>query len=179
MSYTGFVNGDTAASLTTPPSVSTTATTTSLVGTYPITASGAVSSNYTISYVAGTLTVTPAGPPSLTIANASVVPGTGGCNTTPMLFTVTLSAASSQTVTVNYQTLNGTANGVSTCTSRSKAGYITASGTLSFAPGETSKTIGIQIIGIAVSTSLTFDVQLSNAINATIVRADGIGAILQ
>ena len=47
VSYSGFVNGDTAASLVTPPSVSTTATAGSGVGTYPITASGAVSSNAT------------------------------------------------------------------------------------------------------------------------------------
>src|SRR6185295_8231459 len=62
VSYSGFVNGDTAASLTTAPTVTTTATTASGVDTYPITASGAVSSNanYTISYASGTLTVTPA-----------------------------------------------------------------------------------------------------------------------
>jgi len=35
---------------------STTATTASAVGTYPITASGATSPNYTVSYVTGTLT---------------------------------------------------------------------------------------------------------------------------
>src|SRR5205823_12076552 len=59
--YTGFVNGDTAASLTTPPTVSTTATAASAVGAYPITASGAAANaNYTITYVNGTLTVTPA-----------------------------------------------------------------------------------------------------------------------
>jgi gliding motility-associated-like protein len=56
--YSGFVNGETAASLTTQPTIATTATTTSPVGTYPIMASGAASPNYTISYVAGTLTVT-------------------------------------------------------------------------------------------------------------------------
>src|SRR5262249_43534718 len=60
VTYSGFVNGDTAASLTTAPAVTTTATTASAVGTYPITASGAAAANYTISYVAGTLTVTPA-----------------------------------------------------------------------------------------------------------------------
>src|SRR3989442_13654744 len=60
VSYSGFVNGDTAASLTTSATVSTTATAASAVGTYPITANGAVSANYTISYVSGTLTVTPA-----------------------------------------------------------------------------------------------------------------------
>ena len=57
VSYSGFVNGDTAASLTTQPTVTTTATTASPVGTYPITASGATSANYTMSYVNGTLTV--------------------------------------------------------------------------------------------------------------------------
>jgi hypothetical protein len=60
--YSGFVNGDTASSLTTPPTLTTTATAASPVGTYPITASGAASPNYTISYVSGTLTVTKTAP---------------------------------------------------------------------------------------------------------------------
>jgi len=74
VTYTGFVGTDNAASLTTQPTVSTTAVTSSPVGTYPITASGATSSNYSISYTAGTLTVTQA---ALTIAanNASKVYG--------------------------------------------------------------------------------------------------------
>ena len=60
--YMGFVNGDTAASLTTAPSFSTTATAASPVsaGGYPITASGTVDGNYNITYEPGTLTVTPA-----------------------------------------------------------------------------------------------------------------------
>lgn len=57
VTYSGFVNNDTEASLTTPPSVTTTATSASPVGTYPITVSGAVSSNYEFTYVNGTLTV--------------------------------------------------------------------------------------------------------------------------
>ncbi|MGA2257954.1 MAG: MBG domain-containing protein, partial [Thermoguttaceae bacterium] len=57
-SYAGFVNGDTSASLTTQPMLTTTATTSSPVGTYPITVSGATSPDYTITFVAGTLTVT-------------------------------------------------------------------------------------------------------------------------
>ncbi|MDB4922822.1 MBG domain-containing protein, partial [Mucilaginibacter sp.] len=57
-SYSGFVNGDTGASLTTQPTLSTTATSASAVGPYPITASGAVDADYAISYAAGTLTVT-------------------------------------------------------------------------------------------------------------------------
>jgi CSLREA domain-containing protein len=54
----GFVNGDTASNLATQPTLTTTATTESPPGTYPITAGGASSPNYTISYLAGTLTVT-------------------------------------------------------------------------------------------------------------------------
>ena len=75
-SYSGFVGGDTSASLTTPPTLSTTATASSHVAgsPYSITASGAVDADYSISYVAGKLTVTPA---SLTITadNASKVYG--------------------------------------------------------------------------------------------------------
>src|SRR5262249_6259056 len=58
VSYSGFVNGDTAASLTTPPSLSTAATATSLPGTYPINVAGATSTNYAITLVPGTLTIT-------------------------------------------------------------------------------------------------------------------------
>jgi len=60
VNYAGFVNGDTSASLTTQPKVSTTATSASSVGTYSITASGAVDPNYTILYVPGSLSITPA-----------------------------------------------------------------------------------------------------------------------
>ncbi|HKQ40029.1 MAG TPA: MBG domain-containing protein, partial [Verrucomicrobiae bacterium] len=56
--YSGFVNGDTAGSLDTPVSLSTSATTGSGVNTYPIVAGGASDANYTITYVNGTLTVT-------------------------------------------------------------------------------------------------------------------------
>lgn len=55
---TGFVNGDTVNNLATPPTLSTTANTGSPAGSYPITASGAVSSNYTFNYVAGSITIT-------------------------------------------------------------------------------------------------------------------------
>ena len=47
-SYSGFVNGDTAASLTTPPTCSTAATSASPVGSYPSSCSGAVDPNYTL-----------------------------------------------------------------------------------------------------------------------------------
>lgn len=58
LTYTGFVNGEDAAGLNPSPVVSTTATTASPAGTYPITVDGAGSSNYAITYEPGTLTVT-------------------------------------------------------------------------------------------------------------------------
>jgi hypothetical protein len=59
VTYSGFVNGDTPASLTTPATATSTATNTSNTGNYTISASGAVaSSNYTIVYATGTLTIT-------------------------------------------------------------------------------------------------------------------------
>ena len=73
-SYSGFVNGDTPSSLTTPPALSTTATAASPVGSYPITAGGAASPNYTISYANGTLTVNKAAL-TITAANASKLYG--------------------------------------------------------------------------------------------------------
>ena len=58
--YSGFVNGDTAASLTTPIQLATAVTDGSAAGSYPIIASGASSPNYSIAYIAGALTVQPA-----------------------------------------------------------------------------------------------------------------------
>jgi len=67
-SYSGFVNGDTAASLSTPVTLGTSAAASSPVGAYPITASGAAATNYTINYVNGMLSVSAA---TLTITAAN------------------------------------------------------------------------------------------------------------
>jgi fibronectin-binding autotransporter adhesin len=55
--YSGFKNGETPASLTVPPSLHSTVSPSSAPGNYLITAGGASSPNYTITYVPGTLTV--------------------------------------------------------------------------------------------------------------------------
>ena len=60
--------------------------------------------------------------------------------TTLFTFTVTLSAAYDQAVTMSFQTVNGTAT-------TSDGDYIAKTGTLTFAPGETSKTITIEVKG--------------------------------
>ena len=60
VSYTGFQNSDTAANLTALPSVTAAATPASSIGTYPIAASGAAATNYSFSYLPGSLTVSTA-----------------------------------------------------------------------------------------------------------------------
>ena len=91
-----FVNGDTAASLTTQPVLSTTATTNSSVGSYQITVSGAADLDYTISYVSGTLSVTAAGTATTTTLTSGVNPLTVGSQVTftAVVGTATVSAAS-------------------------------------------------------------------------------------
>jgi hypothetical protein len=73
-SYSGFVNGDSPASLTTQPVCATTATSLSPVSTYVSSCSGAVDSNYTISYQAGAVMVTQA--TTTTAVLSSVNPST-------------------------------------------------------------------------------------------------------
>ena len=72
--YSGFVNGQNASVVTTPPTCTTTATPTSNVGSYPSNCSGGVAPNYTLSYVPGTVTVT-AAPLLITASNGSMAYG--------------------------------------------------------------------------------------------------------
>jgi hypothetical protein len=110
VTYTGFVNGDVAASLSTPPTVSTTATSASPAGNYPITASGAVDANYNITYQAGTLSIGKAtltvtadnksmplgGPlPALTVSYSGFVNGDDASSLAPAPTATTTATASS------------------------------------------------------------------------------------
>ncbi|KFA25900.1 putative Ig domain-containing protein [Xanthomonas vasicola] len=107
--------------------------------------------------------------PALSIDDVSVNEGNSG--TTTATFTVSLSAASGQTVTVNYGTADGTATAGSD--------YVARSGTLSFAPGVTTQNVAITVNGdTAVEPNETFSVGLSGVSNATIARATGTGTIL-
>lgn len=94
-SFAGFVNGNTQANLTTQPVLTTTATTSSAAGNYPITASGAASNNYSFTYVAGILTVTPAAAPAPVIASLS--PSLGVSGTAVIIRGTNLSGATSVT----------------------------------------------------------------------------------
>ncbi len=70
--YEGFKNNETNAVLTTQPTLTTTATSSSAPGTYDIVVSGASAQNYEISYVKGTLTITEADPVTVT-ANSYII----------------------------------------------------------------------------------------------------------
>ena len=76
VSYYGVVNNETIAVISTPPTITTTATKISAVGQYMITPGGAISPNYGISYVPGILTITPL-PLSIIIPNAFTPNGDG------------------------------------------------------------------------------------------------------
>lgn len=114
-----------------------------------------------------TMEVLPA--PTLSIADSSAVEGSSGTN--PMTFTVTLSRAGAAPVTVHWATANGSA----------KAGtdYQAASGDLTFAPGQTSATLTVPVIGHPSKAPLeAFTVRLSRPSEATLLRATGTGRII-
>lgn len=89
----------------------------------------------------------------------SIPEGNGGVSSATV--TVQLSAASPQNVTVNYNTMDGTARGGSD--------YVAGTGTLVFAPGQTSQSITVSVIGdTQKETNETLQVLLSSPGNATI-----------
>ena len=121
VTYTGFVNGDTAAVLTGTLSCSTTATASSPASppTYPITCSGQSAANYTITYVAGALTITKAGQtitfPAIATHDDSNPPFKISATASSGL-TVTFTASGKCTVTGNTVTLLNVGAGTGTCT---------------------------------------------------------------
>jgi len=107
--------------------------------------------------------------PTISIGNVTAAEGTSG--TTPFAFAVTLSNASDQPVTVNYTTADGTAT-------TADNDYSAASGTLTFAPGQTSQPIVVSVNGdTKFEPNETFTVMLSVPTNATIVAGTGTGTI--
>jgi uncharacterized repeat protein (TIGR01451 family) len=126
--------------------------------------------NATICRGQGVLTVIDDDPlPGIEISDVSVLEGNSG--TTPATFTVTLVGATSDTVTVNFATSDGTANAGSD--------YLATSGTLTFPPGLTSTNITVLVNGdVIVEPDETFFVTLSQPTNASLFKAKGTGTIL-
>ncbi len=107
--------------------------------------------------------------PGLTIDDLTIAEGDTG--TSMATFTVHLAKPSTEAITVNYATMDGTA--------MAGSDYDAKMGTLTFAPGELTKTISVTIHGDTLAEpDETFTVELSDAsANSTLAKASGIGTI--
>jgi len=111
----------------------------------------------------------PPGPPTIAISDAIVFEGNTG--TVPAQFVVTLSHASSGPVSVKYATSNGSAT--------TPSDYQVGGGIINFAPGETSRTINVAVVGDSVTESVEgFLVNLFDAQGGSIAVGTGVGTII-
>lgn len=116
-----------------------------------------------------TPTPTPTATPGISITDVSLAEGNSG--TGSFTFTMLLSSASNQTVTVSYATADGTA--------ASFSDYQAANGLVTFNPGEVSKFVVVMVNGdTQTEPDETFFVNLSGPVNASIIKGQGIGTIL-
>ena len=103
--------------------------------------------------------------PAVSVSDASAAEGD------PVAFTVSLSAASSRQVTVDYATSGGTAT--------SGTDFTAESGTLTFAANETSQTVSVATTDDSVDEeNETFTLALSSPANATLGDATATGTIV-
>jgi hypothetical protein len=108
-------------------------------------------------------------PPTISISNATVSEGNSG--NANAVFSVTLSHPSAFPITVNYTSADDAATAGSD--------YQATSGTLTFNPGETSKTIPVVVNGdTAGEVNETFTITLSSPSNASILVGQGLGTIV-
>jgi hypothetical protein len=109
--------------------------------------------------------------PTVSINDVVITEGDSGTKTVD--FTVTLSASSTQSIMVGYST-----SSASPATATADTDYVSTSGTLTFAPGETTKPVTVTIKGdTLVEPDETFFVNLSGATNAIILDGQGQGTI--
>ncbi|MGH3116636.1 MAG: Calx-beta domain-containing protein, partial [Gaiellales bacterium] len=113
---------------------------------------------------------------SVSVADASLIEADSG--TSGLSFTVRLSQAASQLVTVDYATADGTATAPSD--------YTATSGTVVFTIGQTIQTLTVPVVGDTIderTQSLlrpkneTFSIMLSNPVNAAMGDREGVGTI--
>ena len=104
--------------------------------------------------------------PELSVADAGGTEGTD----TAIAFTVTLAPAAAEQVTVDYATADGTAT--------APADYTSTSSTLTFEPGQTSKTIEVPIVNdLEEDSGETFTLTLSDPTGAVLADAEATGTI--
>ena len=108
--------------------------------------------------------------PFVVMGDAAIAEGDSGTKVVPVV--VSLSAPAFAPVTVAYATFNRTATFAG-------SDYLAAAGTLTFAPGETLKTIVLTVRGdTSVETDETFGVKITTANGAKIAKADGLITIV-
>jgi chitinase len=138
--------------------------------TFTVTLTSPTGATLATATATGTITNDDAAPalPTVSVANATVAEGNTG--TANLAFTVTLSKAATTAVTVGYSTANGTAT--------AGQDYTAASGTLTFAPGVTSQTVNVGVIGdTTVEPTETLTVTLTSPTGATLATATATGTI--
>jgi CSLREA domain-containing protein len=115
-------------------------------------------------------------PPDITVRDATQAePATGSAN---MVFTVTLSNSTTQTVSVDFTTAVGGPNPASDAGCGGGGDYTPTNGTVTFQPGETVKTINVPICSDAVADDgETLLVQLSNPVNGDLLDGEATGTI--
>jgi hypothetical protein len=103
---------------------------------------------------------------------SSVSKKEGRSGMTAFVFTLSVSGSPLSTVTVDWATGGGTAPAVTD--------YVPANGTVSFAPGVTTRTVTVQVVGNTIpEPNETFFVNLSNpSPNAYLGNTQGVGTIL-
>ena len=107
-----------------------------------------------------------AGPPAISVSDAAVQEAEGAV----LVFSVTLSRASSRTITVSYATQDGTA--------QAGSDYTAASGALTFNPGDTSQTVSVTVLTDSDDEGQeTLTLTLSNPSQATLDDATATGTI--
>ena len=117
--------------------------------------------------LAETLALTVPGPLALSVADARAEEGTDAA----VNFTVTLSRASTSTLTVDYATTDGTA--------QAGQDYTATSGTLTFAAGVVEQTVGVPVLDDVMDEGEeSFTFTLSNATGALLADAEATGTIV-
>ncbi|MFM6340753.1 MAG: Calx-beta domain-containing protein [Dolichospermum sp.] len=175
--YSGYDFNATSGSLTFAPGETTKTVNVGVIGnvynegneTFKLQLSNPTNATLSKSFGTGTIIDDDAAP-TLSINSISLAEGNSG--TRNATFNVSLSAAAGQAVTVNYATADGTAT-------IADNDYTASSGTLTFAPGNTSLTINVPIVGdTKIEANETFFVNLNNANGATLATSQGTGTIL-
>jgi parallel beta-helix repeat protein/predicted outer membrane repeat protein len=106
---------------------------------------------------------------SIRIADSTVLEGDSGSSTA--VFTVTLAPTGTVPISVTYLTINDTA--------LAGSDYTAISGTLTFNPGELTKTIGVSVTGDLIDEfNETFRVDLFTSAAVDLLDAQAIGAII-